>query len=449
VRICPECQSRYDDDVESCPNDGEPLVDAPDELEGNPAVREVQQAAPHERTSMIDLEAIEARRAARRAESGGDGEAADPDGDDDKTPPPEGPAENDVDATGTLQRSRLKRRRAGTKVTTDAGDDVSDVPVDRRVGEDPTNRDMSRRDMTKSRATGMRTRTKVGERNAGGGGTLATGMTRRTQMQLQPKKSMSGATATVLALLIVSALVAAIIVLSRLFAVLTVTTVPPGAEVKLDGEVVGLSPIQKRVRTGSHVIDLSLEGYQPFKEVVDVPTGGLPFLQPLQKNAPPPPPPPSAREIADELLKHALRLFEANDLEGAKNKLEEAKKLVSDHEGVLALLAKVDAEIAARADAFSRAQGDAAVRERLRQARVLTEEGRRLYEKSQLSPARDKLYQALKLDPGYPEPHRILGKIYNREDDVDKVRYHLERYLQLGGSDGDFKVREWLKAHPR
>ena len=32
---------------------------------------------------------------------------------------------------------------------------------------------------------------------------------------------------------------------------------------------------------------------------------------------------------------------------------------------------------------------------------------------------------------------------------VDKVRYHLQRYLDLGGADGDFKVREWLKTHPK
>ena len=48
----------------------------------------------------------------------------------------------------------------------------------------------------------------------------------------------------------------------------------------------------------------------------------------------------------------------------------------------------------------------------------------------------------------YPEPHRWLGRIFNRSSESEKVRYHLDRYLQLGGQDGDFKVREWLKAHP-
>jgi hypothetical protein len=80
---------------------------------------------------------------------------------------------------------------------------------------------------------------------------------------------------------------------------------------------------------------------------------------------------------------------------------------------------------------------------------VLNEEGRRLYEKNQLGPAKEKLYASLKLDPDNAEPHRTLGRIFNREDQVDKVRYHLQRYLDLGGADGDFKVREWLKAHPK
>jgi hypothetical protein len=43
----------------------------------------------------------------------------------------------------------------------------------------------------------------------------------------------------------------------------------------------------------------------------------------------------------------------------------------------------------------------------------------------------------------------VLAKVWNRDGNVDKVRYHLERYLALGGADGDFKVREWLKIHKK
>ena len=46
----------------------------------------------------------------------------------------------------------------------------------------------------------------------------------------------------------------------------------------VDGAVIGTSPLQKRVRTGSHVVELALAGYEPFREVVDVPSAGLSFL---------------------------------------------------------------------------------------------------------------------------------------------------------------------------
>ena len=114
------------------------------------------------------------------------------------------------------------------------------------------------------------------------------------------KKSLTGTQAAFLVVFGVLALVAAIVFFARATAVLTVTTVPPGASVLLNGEPIGLSPIQKRVRTSTHTIELSLDGYEPFKEVVDVPSAGLPFLQPLQKKPPPPPPPPTAAQIADE-----------------------------------------------------------------------------------------------------------------------------------------------------
>ena len=113
--------------------------------------------------------------------------------------------------------------------------------------------------------------------------------------------------------------------------------------------------------------------------------------------------------------------------------------------GALALLPRCrrggDAGRGARKMPEQRRSARTAVR-----ARGLAEEGRRLYDKGQLAPRRDKLYASLKLDPENPEPHRTLGRIFNREDDVDKVRYHLQRYLDLGGADGDFKVREWLKS---
>src|SRR5688500_20400330 len=114
MKICPQCQERYDDDVETCPKDGEPLVafdqeDPPEDRPGNPKLLDVVAASPADRTSMIDLEAMEAKRAAKRAADAAaraaSGEASGED-DDERTPPPEQPLEADGDATGTLQRTK-------------------------------------------------------------------------------------------------------------------------------------------------------------------------------------------------------------------------------------------------------------------------------------------------------------------------------------------------------
>lgn len=485
VKICPACQSRYDDDNERCPVDGEELVDLPEALPGNPRLAEPVAASPADRTSMIDLEAIEAKRKKRAPEpTAGDGEGEE-DGDE-RTPPPAEPLEEDGEATGTLHRARGRRRdptqvRARAPRSTrgagieegddiddlddvDDGDDVEggedggDLPDDRRVNEELTDREMSRTGRSRRRSrqgtavdgTGVRERPSREDTERVRGGTR-TGMTRGgTQVKARgPRRVLTGTQAAFIALVTVVGLIGAIIFVARSTAVLTVTTVPPGAEVILDGKVLGLSPVQKRVRTGSHVVELHRDDYEPFKEVIDVPTGGLPFLQPLQKKPPPPPPPPTPAQIAEELATSASQGFAAGDLDLAKKKLDDALKLVPEHAGAKALLPKVAEAIAQRDAQALRAEAAAAREARLRQARVLAEEGQRLYNKNQLGPAKEKLYASLRLDADNPEPHRTLGRIFNREDQVDKVRYHLQRYLDLGGADGDFKVREWLKAHPR
>jgi hypothetical protein len=103
MKICPDCQKRYPDDVEVCPDDGEDLVDEPAELSGNPKLREPVPASPADRTSMIDLEAIEAKRKKKP-----EPEAAPVD---EKTPPPVEPLEDDPDGTGTMQRTSKRKKK--------------------------------------------------------------------------------------------------------------------------------------------------------------------------------------------------------------------------------------------------------------------------------------------------------------------------------------------------
>ena len=421
-----------DDSEEGDIDDGTPLP-------GNPALREVVPAGAGDRTSMIDLEAVQAKRNARRAgaveEDGADDDAVDPENE--KTPPPDKPAGRDPDATGTLARGN---KRAGTQSRL-VRDEQSRVvePTERveAVGDDVDDGN-GPPSLSRSRSS------------------TRTGMTRGTRQGTQTlkrppskKKPLSPVAAASVVLMAVVGMIALVFVAVRATGVLTVTSVPLGAIVTVDGTAIGTSPLQKRVRTGSHVVELVLDGFEPFREVVDVPSAGLSFLQPLKALPPPPPPPPTASEIAVDIFAQAKRLFDAGDLDGAAGKVEELDKLVPDHQPSKALRAAVAAALAKRADAAANSKANAAASARLQKARQLSDEGLRLYNQGKLGPARTALYDSLKLDASNPDPHRTLAKIFNREDEVEKVRYHLERFLALGGNDGDFKVREWLKAHPK
>ncbi len=418
-----------DDDVSS---EGTPLP-------GNPSLRDVVPADPTDRTSMIDLEAVQAKREARRAEARGDGDGDDDgDVDDERTPPPDGAVERDPDATGTLARKPKRRRGAegtSSRIVRDEQSRVEGLDDATAHDEDPVDDD----------GDGSRVGTRTGMTRTGMGTRAGTQALKRPKK----KKALSPAAAAAAVALVVVAVIVGVFVAVRSTGVLTVTSVPLGAAVTLDGEAIGTSPLQKRVRTGSHQVELALDGFEPFREVVSVPAEGLSFLQPLKALPPPPPPPPTPAEIAMDIMAQAKRLFEAGDLDGAASKIEELEKLVPDHQPSKELRAAVAAALQKRAKNAAATRQNAAAEARLQKARQLSAEGLRLYGAGKLGPARTSLYESLKLDPQNPDPHRTLAKIFNREDEVEKVRYHLERFLALGGNDGDFKVREWLKAHPK
>ena len=470
VKICPDCQNRYDDDVTTCPDDGEELVELPEELSGNPALPEPMAASPADRTSMLDLEALAAKREAKRQQQREEEEAG-PSADE-ETPPPERPIERDVDATGTLQRKGRRRKDGSRVASAPHGDDEraegeGGAEPTAEVGAPPGAEGDDGAPATRARGGGTRTgmtragtrtgmtraRTRVGTREGtpaeeAEAGTRAGQTALRTRREAVEKGGSRGVRAAALTVIVLCLLVAGIVTVARVTAVLTVTTVPPGATVKLDGEVLGTSPIQKRVRVGSHVVELELEGFVAFKEVVDVPGGGLPYLQPLQKVPPPPPPPPTPTQIAEDLATQARQLLDNGDLDGARQRIDEARKLAPTVPVVVEVGAKVDHAVQVRDQQCDAATANASREARLKQARVLAAEGRQLYEKGRLGEAKDRLYKSLQQDAQNPEPHRVLSRIFNREDQVDKVRYHLTRYLELGGADADFKVREWLKTHP-
>lgn len=416
-----------DDDDDS--DEGTPLP-------GNPALREVVPAGAGDRTSMIDLEAVEAKRAARRAEA--QSAAAEAFADEPSaTAARQGELEKDVDATGTLARKPRKGRTGASRLVRD---EQAEAPVEEPAVDEAGPAEASAMGGTRTGMTraGM---TRAGQTVAGG-----------TQALKRPppkRKPLSPAAAAAVVAIVVVTVIVGVFFAARATGVLTVTTVPLGAAVTLDGEPIGTSPIQKRVRTGSHMVELTLDGFEPFREVVTVPSEGLAFLQPLKALPPPPPPPPTPAEIAADLAGQAKRLFDAGDLDGAAARIAELEALVPDHQPSRELRAAIKAALDKRAQIAAQQKLSAAAEARVIRARQLGDEGLRLYGAGKLGPARTALYESLKLDPKNPDPHRTLAKIFNREDDVEKVRYHLERFLALGGNDGDFKVREWLKAHPK
>ncbi|MDP2344944.1 MAG: PEGA domain-containing protein [Deltaproteobacteria bacterium] len=428
-----------DDDVS---DEGTPLPN-------NPALREVVQAKPSDRTAMIDLEAVQAKRAAR-AQSHSAAQKDDDDGDGDGgddvgevTPPPESAPARDPEATGTLARGRKKKGKkegTGVRIVRDEQSRAAGAPEvedDVDGGLEATDREELRGD--------PRSRTDM-SRRAPREGTRADGT---QQLRRSKRKPLSATAAASIVIIGLVALIVGVFFAVRATAVLTVTTVPHGALVNLDGEPVGTSPLQKRVRTGSHVIELGLAGYEPFREVVDVPSAGLPFLQPLKALPPPPPPPPTPAEIATDLAGQAKRLFESGDLDGAIAKVDEIEKLAPTHKESEEIRKAIKEAVAKRASDRKRDAASSAREAQLLKSRQLAEEGKRLYDSGKLGPSRTTLYEALKLDGKNPDPHRTLAKIFNRENEVEKVRYHLERFLALGGNDADFKVREWLKSHPK
>lgn len=428
-------------------DDDDDVSDEGTPLPRNPELREVVPARPSDRTAMIDLEAVEAKRAAKRQAQQADDDAAaaeqEAGADSEATPLPSSAPERDPEATGTLARGR-KKKKGQTEASRVVRDEQSRTAQSTMRAEVPDDAgDPDRQEELKS-STGLSRRDLTNRGEARDGTRVGT-----QQMKRKKRRALSPAAAASVVVIGVVVLIVGVFFAVRATAVLTVTTVPHGAQVMLDGEPVGTSPLQKRVRTGSHVVELALEGFEPFREVVDVPSAGLPFLQPLKALPPPPPPPPTPAEIAADLAGQAKRLFDGGDLDGAIAKVDEIEKLVANHVESAAVRKAIKDAVAARESGRKKDAAFAAREAQLQRSRQLAEEGKRAYDQGKLGPARTALYEALKLDAKNPDPHRTLAKIFNRENEVDKVRYHLERFLALGGNDADFKVREWLKAHPK
>lgn len=253
---------------------------------------------------------------------------------------------------------------------------------------------------------------------------------------------------------------------------LQIATSPEGAKVEINGVLSGEAPVSIEVEPGPHSITLSLEGYHSFAQVIEVPKGGRPLTVALAKKEELPDEPDdepvdsSIKANAEAVFQAVDALIEVGEFDEADSRLQVLASLVPGDERVAAALKRVaEARAAAEKDKEKLAKANpggkkgkisvdgneniAAMprKQREREADKLYRAGQRLYKKSDFSGAKDSLLRAIRYDPRFYPPHRVLARIYNREKNVTKAKYHLTRYIELGGADDDYKIRQWLATH--
>jgi hypothetical protein len=82
--------------------------------------------------------------------------------------------------------------------------------------------------------------------------------------------------------------------------VLLVYTDPPGARLALDGKERGTSPLHAALAPGSYALEVSLDGFEPVKERVDVPRLGSRLVDVVLRPAARPAPPAATAQPAAE-----------------------------------------------------------------------------------------------------------------------------------------------------
>lgn len=467
----------------------------PADLEGNPVLGEVLQVKPTEATAMIDLEAIEAERARRAAI-----EASQP--------------KPDPEATNMISLDEVKRRHAEAQ--------ADDEPEEKKPGLFAT-------------AIGLSPLTKIGTKAGADDapGTVVSGPPKAAlAARRRARLILGGAAAVILLGAVGGAAALYFLVGPGAGALVTLTSVPPGATVFVDGKEVGTAPLQSRIRPGPHKLRVQLDQFAPYEDVVDVPVEGLPLLIELDESAKPRVDMPKAdapdlTADAGEALADAVNTdntektdagngSSAEDADGGNSDAAEAdaattaadeiaaliearafddafrdlqaflKTHPEDPRGETLLLALTDAREAARAAPSTasptpstderdpprvksgtrpsrtgtgrrvvrrtpkntRSTGKTAYASAPKNAREALREAKRALADGANREAKRLYLQAIRLDPRGPDAHRDIARLYLKEGRTSRTRYHLKRYLALGGSDGDRRVRDWLADHP-
>lgn len=476
MKVCPECKQSFDSSIEECPDDGAALIDSPEALPPNPEPREVQLVRPDEATAMIDLDAMENQLRAYAEEK-----------------------------EEKQKENEQKERAQTTRLDPDATGEIDLAELERQRQE----RRDEEQALQEANAAAGTARTDSREPTQIARPPSLTDLSAATDIQPPPaapeKKAQKGSVKLGLAAIAGILLIVLVVILIQQAtsgAPITITTTPPGAAVFLDGEEIGKSPINLNVEPGNHTVSFELDGYEDFQEVITVPEEGLSFLEPLKaipgwtppakkvsksagdvasEDAPKAAPPQntegvkgaagmSADGLASEAQSHiengnrqeALRavkkmvLYFPNDaridalfqLAGETNTPDTQKSAQKTNRKTKKRQKQTKEKVSSNARQPATNGATAGGPSNNKQAAKLSyQDGERLVRQMQYKRAKEAFKEAIRLDPRFFMPHRSLARIYERENNTRQAKYHLQRYLRLGGPDQDRRVKSWIESH--
>lgn len=461
MKICPTCQKEYEDDAQNCADDGALLV-APG-VRNNPRIPGVRSVDSSAHTAMFSLEDMQKEMEHLSAVSDNP--------DLDQPPPPPEPDEPlDPNVTRALRKEDLERMRRERDARDATGTQAPTEPPDRD-----------------SPFTGTRRTALIAARQKDGGtaGAAATkegtkeGSARRVVSAEEEERRRKRGFYLILGLLLALLGGGAITVWAVFLRKLPVEVVssPPGATILVDNVERGVAPLLVHLQRGAHAIKATLAGYQEATEVIDVSAGrALVITLKRDGDSPNAGATDAVKMRAEALWAEARALLEKGRLEDAEVKCQAMAALVPDDNRPVECLRDIAEQRARKnqkrqggtggtggaggngtrgaAGGGDGSDGDDGEMKRLKPgerkkaAARAYDQARTAYDTGDLALAKDWLGKCLRYDPDHVQCHRVLARVYTKEDNVPKARYHLQRYLELGGSDDDFKVRDWLRAHP-
>ena len=409
MQICPQCNKIFADELTACPDDGSDL-NPHEELQRNPKLEEVVQVTTNERTAIVDLEKLEALRLQEKAQQDAF------------------KATHDPEATGTFLRSPEEQTQSGEFTNSESSQLFSN---EKTVAT-----------QIKDREEDQPTELSIPNPSINTNAPLLSNENQRI------KKSQT-------TLFLIGALIL-VATISYYFsrpalsshASLLVTTIPTNSEVWIDSRLKGKTPIQIDLETGFYDLEIKNKGFHAFRDVIELSAKGLTLSKELTRLTEEK---PSTTPSADKILEDTHKALRDKNTAAAFSNVKEFLRLYpEDPRGMIlltnvgeqqALLKKENKSVKENKVTSTPQKNLPAWHERLQTAERLLKENKN-------DEAKQMLAQLLKEKPNKPRTHRLLARVALSSQDFSTTRYHLQRYLVLGGSDSDGQVKKWLHENP-